>query len=91
MLIPSENLSNTLPEVSGGIFFERVNVGTEYAKVDIIAKLPTEIIKYIYFGTSVFFSIRLIPVRDCLAFCTILVVEDDPENMFYLSNRYEIT
>lgn len=88
MLIPSENLSNSLSEVSGGIFFETVNVGTEYAKVDMIAKLPTEIIKYIYFGTSVFFSIRLIHVRDCSALCTILVVEDDPKNMFYLSRTH---
>ena len=84
MLIPSKTLHTYLLNVAHGMFFETVNIGTEYSKVDIAAKLPTEIIKHIFCGTSTFLSMKLIPIRNSLALCTFLAVEDDPNNMFYI-------
>ena len=85
MIIPSETLHTYLSNVSHGIFFETVNIGTERSKVDLVAKLPTEIIKSIYHRSSTFLSMKLIPINNSLALCTILFVKDDPEAMFYTS------
>ena len=88
MIIPSKTLNHNLSKISHGVFFESVNVGSKRAKIDLIAKLPTEIIKHIYLGTPTFISIRLIPIKNCFALCTILSVEDDPNAMFFLSRTY---
>lgn len=85
MIIPSETLHTYLLKVSHGIFFETVDIGTEHSKVDLVAKLPTEIIKSIYHISSTFLSMKLVPINNSLALCSILLVKDDPEAMFYTS------
>lgn len=88
MIIPSENLYMHLLNVSRGIFFEIVNIDTKYSNVDLVAKLPAEIIKSICLGSSTFLSIKFIPIRNSLALCTILAVEDDPKAMLYVCRTH---
>lgn len=89
MIIPSENLHKYLLVVSHGIFFEPVNIGTKHYRIDLVAKLPTEIIKFISVGSSIFLSIKLVPIRNCFALCTTFAVEDDPEAMFYILRTHD--
>jgi hypothetical protein len=81
MLIPSTKLKLAMQEVAAGLFFESVNYSK---KVDLAVKMPTEVIKFLYFGVKSYFSVRLIPTRKGLALYTSIAVEDDPDAMFYL-------
>ena len=86
MLIPSAKLHSALLQTSFGLFWEE----TEPHKSIVLApKLPTDIIKHIYLGVSVYLSTGFLPIRGGLAMCSTLAVADDPDAMFFIQRTHD--